>query len=38
MLGYITHRVENGQIIEDWVVRDTYGLLIQLGVINTGKK
>ncbi|MBL0270183.1 MAG: ester cyclase [Chitinophagaceae bacterium] len=37
MLGYITHRIENGQIIEDWVVRDTYGLMMQLGVINTGK-
>jgi len=37
MSGYITHRIENGQIIEDWVVRDTYGLMMQLGVINAGK-
>lgn len=37
MLGYITHRLENEQIVEDWVVRDTYGLMIQLGVINPGK-
>ncbi|MBI2258546.1 MAG: ester cyclase [Flavobacteriia bacterium] len=38
MLGYITHRLEKGKIIEDWVVRDTYGLMIQLGVINLNKK
>ncbi len=38
MLGYITHRLENGKIIEDWVVRDTYGLMIQLGVLQTGKR
>jgi len=38
MTGYITHRIENSKIIEDWVVRDTYGLMIQLGVINPGKK
>ena len=38
MLGYITHRLEDGKIIEDWVVRDTYGLMIQLGVIQPGKK
>ena len=37
MLGYITHRLENGKIIEDWVVRDTYGLMIQLGVLQPGK-
>ena len=38
MLDYITHRLEDGKIIEDWVVRDTYGLMIQLGVIQPGKK
>ncbi|MBK7098784.1 MAG: ester cyclase [Sphingobacteriales bacterium] len=38
MLGYITHRLENGKIVEDWVVRDTYGLMIQLGVIQPGKQ
>jgi predicted ester cyclase len=38
MLGYITHRLENGRIIEDWVVRDTYGLMMQLGVIQPGRK
>jgi hypothetical protein len=38
MLGYSTHRLENGKIIEDWVVRDTYGLMIQLGLIQPGKK
>jgi steroid delta-isomerase-like uncharacterized protein len=38
MLGYITHRLEYGKIVEDWVVRDTYGLMIQLGVIQHGKK
>lgn len=38
MIGYITHRLEDGKIIEDWVVRDTYGLMIQLGVIQPGKK
>ncbi|MBP6235828.1 MAG: ester cyclase [Saprospiraceae bacterium] len=37
MLGYITHRLEYGKIIEDWVVRDTYGLMIQLGVLQHGK-
>jgi steroid delta-isomerase-like uncharacterized protein len=38
MLGYITHRLENGKIIEDWVIRDTYGLMVQLGVIQPGGK
>lgn len=37
MLGYVTHKLENGKIIEDWVVRDTFGLMIQLGVIQLGK-
>lgn len=37
MSGYITHRIENIEITEDWVVMDTYGLLMQLGVINAGK-
>ena len=34
--GYVTHRLVDGKIIEDWAVRDTYGLLIQLGVIDPG--
>ena len=38
ILGYITHRLENGKIVEDWVVRDTFGLLVQLGVIPVGEK
>ncbi len=37
MLRYIMHKLENGKIIEDWVVRDTFGLMIQLGVIQPGK-
>ncbi|OGU13236.1 MAG: hypothetical protein A2076_11120 [Geobacteraceae bacterium GWC2_53_11] len=38
ILGYITHRLERGKIVEDWVVRDTFGLLVQLGVIPVGEK
>lgn len=34
MIGFILHRLENGKIVEDWVVRDTFGLMMQLGVIN----
>ncbi|MBK6712738.1 MAG: ester cyclase [Chloroflexi bacterium] len=33
MQGIIIHRLHNGKIIEDWVVRDTLGLMQQLGMI-----
>ncbi len=33
MAGIIIHRIQEGKIIEDWVVRDTLGLMQQLGVI-----
>lgn len=33
MQGIIIHRLQDGKIIEDWVVRDTLGLMQQLGVI-----
>jgi predicted ester cyclase len=29
----IVHRLQEGKIVEDWAVRDTLGLLQQLGVI-----
>jgi steroid delta-isomerase-like uncharacterized protein len=35
MSGIIIHRIQDGKIIEDWVVRDTLGLMQQLGVIPT---
>ncbi len=31
--GMIVHRLQDGKIVEDWAVRDTLGLLQQLGVI-----
>ena len=31
--GMIVHRLREGKIVEDWAVRDTLGLLQQLGVI-----
>lgn len=31
--GMIMHRLQDGKIVEDWAVRDTLGLLQQLGVI-----
>jgi steroid delta-isomerase-like uncharacterized protein len=33
MQGIIIHRIRDGKIAEDWVVRDTLGLMQQLGVI-----
>lgn len=33
MPGMIFHRPRDGKIVEDWVVRDTLGLLQQLGAI-----
>lgn len=36
MSGMILHRVENGRIVEDHAVRDTLGLLIQLGAFRPG--
>ena len=33
MQGVIIHRIRDGKIAEDWVVRDTLGLMQQLGVI-----
>ena len=38
MAGIIIHRIQDGKIIEDWVVRDTLGLLQQLGVIPAPRK
>ena len=31
--GVYIHRLAGGKIVEDWTVRDTLGLLQQLGVI-----
>jgi steroid delta-isomerase-like uncharacterized protein len=31
--GIIINRLENKKIVENWVVRDTFGLMVQLGVI-----
>ena len=31
--GMIVHRLQDGKIVEDWAVRDSLGLLQQLGVI-----
>lgn len=31
--GIIIHRLQDGRIVEDFAVRDTLGLMIQLGVI-----
>ena len=33
MQGIVIHHLRDGQIVEDWVVRDTLGLMQQLGVI-----
>jgi steroid delta-isomerase-like uncharacterized protein len=33
MEGIVIHRLADGKIVEDWVVRDTLGLLRQLGVL-----
>lgn len=33
MQGMIFHRLRDGKIVKDWVVRDTLGLLQQLGAI-----
>ena len=33
MQGIIIHRLSEGQIVEDWVIRDTLGLLQQLGAV-----
>jgi hypothetical protein len=32
MEGVIIHRLRDGQIVADWAVRDTLGLLRQIGV------
>ena len=36
--GIIIHRLENGRITEDWAVRDTFGLMVQLGAISPAGK
>lgn len=33
MDSFILHQLRDGKIVEDWVVRDTFGLMVQLGVI-----
>lgn len=38
MDGFILHQLRDGKIVEDWVVRDTFGLMVQLGVIPMARK
>jgi steroid delta-isomerase-like uncharacterized protein len=33
MQGVIIHRLEDGQIVEDWAIRDTMGMMVQLGFV-----